>query len=74
MLQACAIFATFFKCRSKTFFVLPKTVEEFKNCFEFVCYKLKKCVQPENKTKRKNVSAKKLQPKTKTAIFFLLKF
>ena len=41
MLQACAIFATFFKCRSKTFFVLPKTVEELKNCFEFAVTNLK---------------------------------
>ncbi len=52
MLQACAIYAVFFKSVSRP----PKTAAKIKNCFELFVTNLKTVSNPKAETKRKNVS------------------
>ncbi|MBI3719074.1 MAG: hypothetical protein HY252_10835 [Sphingobacteriales bacterium] len=70
MLQACAFFASFFQ----SFSCPTENCKRNKNCFEFCRYNFKNCVQPERKTKRKNVPAKNCKPKTKLQYLLLLEF
>ena len=66
MLPACAIYAVFFKsvsCRSEN-------CNKNKNCFEFALTNLKTVSNPKVKTKRENMSNRKLLQKMETVFIF----